>query len=69
VKLVRNSGSVLNGAPQFVGRPEGELVQRVQKLLMITVKQFKNGESFHTFLATKIQISQQSAKRFRWGHS
>ncbi len=25
VKLVRDSGRVLNGAPQFVGRPEGEL--------------------------------------------
>jgi hypothetical protein len=25
VKLVRNSGRVLNGAPQFVGRREGEL--------------------------------------------
>jgi hypothetical protein len=25
MKLVRDSGRVLNGAPQFVGRPEGEL--------------------------------------------
>ncbi len=25
VRLVRDSGRVLNGAPQFVGRPEGEL--------------------------------------------
>jgi hypothetical protein len=25
VKLVRDTGRVLNGAPQFVGRPEGEL--------------------------------------------
>jgi hypothetical protein len=25
VKLVRDSGGVLNGAPQFAGRPEGEV--------------------------------------------
>jgi hypothetical protein len=25
VRLVRDSGRVLNGTPQFVGRPEGEL--------------------------------------------
>ncbi len=25
VRLVRDSGRVLNGAPQFVGRPEGKV--------------------------------------------
>jgi hypothetical protein len=32
VKFVRDSGGVLNGAPQFVGRPEGELQWQGRRL-------------------------------------